>query len=118
MSNRICPHCGSSYKINSNKCPYCRFDYNKMKVNPNPMCKSCTNQNLYFIDAGCGPNSFGIEYNGPVGMHYMCKTPEESFSLEGYTPMSRYYDEYIIDGFEKMHGECKFYKKNINFEEN
>lgn len=104
MAIHTCPNCGASYDIGLNKCPYCGFYYHKMKVNPNPMCESCIHQDLYIIDADC------IEYNTPIGMHFMCVTPEELFELEGYTQLGQYYDKYCIDGFQQMSGLCEFYK--------
>lgn len=72
---------------------------NNMKVTPNPKCDSCKNHTGVFIDG----------FSGPVGYHDMCITPEEPFELEGYTPLTTHYDEYFIDGFMDMRGECKFY---------
>lgn len=73
-----------------------------MKVTPNPMCSSCENCNDAMIDGLAGARL--------VGQHYMCITPADPFVLEGYTALNKY-DEYCVDGFENMSGECKFYKK-------
>ena len=72
-----------------------------MKVTPNPMCSSCENHTDAMIDG----------FAGPVGHHDMCITPVDPFVLEGYTALS-VHDEYFIDGFENMRGECKFYKRD------
>ena len=75
-----------------------------MKVTPSPKCASCANYSPVIIDG----------LSGPVGYYDKCITPEEPFELEGYTPLSMNYDEYFIDGFENMCGECKFYKLAAN----
>ena len=74
-----------------------------MKLNPNPKCASCVWHHSVLIDG----------FSGPVGHHDICVLPDYSFKeIEGYTPLAQY-DEYFIDGFMDMHGECKYYKYDI-----
>lgn len=73
-----------------------------MNVTPNYMCASCKNHSEVIVDG---------YYPCPVGFHHLCVTPEEPFEFNGVVFTSGRNDEFIIDGFENMRGECEFYQQ-------